>query len=178
MMQREAQAVLQGSPHCPRVCGLVRFTDKDCGCVVQVKVNNLPSDGGRPPRFHGFHIHECGDCTPSRGCDSFPRAGLPFNPTCQPPGRRAGDMPPLLSSCGEAMATFYTGAFCVQDILNRSVAVHMDSNSSCNNPSGSAGQMIACGVICPLNSCECAPPTRPRCEPLCPPKPLWPRRGW
>ena len=65
-----------------------------------------------PPGFHGFHIHTVGRCDPP----GFTTAGGHFNPTGEPHGEHAGDLPSLLvTDDGEATLATVTDRFSIAD---------------------------------------------------------------
>jgi Cu-Zn family superoxide dismutase len=141
--------------------GKVRFREAaDGGLLVRVLATGLT------PGFHGFHVHETGICDPP-----FTSAGGHYNPTGQPHGAHAGDMPPLLAGeDGRARAAFRTTSLTLDGLLDAggdgsAVMIHAGSDNLGNIPSryhsdagtsgpdaetqaaGDGGARAACGVV-------------------------------
>ncbi|MGH2705998.1 MAG: superoxide dismutase family protein [Actinomycetota bacterium] len=133
----------------------------EVGVVVEVH-------GGIDPGFHGFHIHDVGDCTGP----TFVSAGLHFKPGSTDHAAHAGDLPALLVNQGNAaVATFMTDRFEVSDLFGgdgTSIVIHADPDNYANIPdryssneggapptgpdtttltAGDSGDRVACGVI-------------------------------
>lgn len=135
-----AIAHVSGGETLPELRGTVRFFPRCEGTLVVADINGLPdSDTG----FFAFHIHEGGDCCGS----GFPNTGGHYNPEGAAHPRHAGDLPPLLSDNGKAYSQVMTGRFRVSDIIGRTVVIHSDPDDFKTQPSGNAGQKIACGII-------------------------------
>ena len=145
-----AVASLSGGKDYPDIRGLVKFYASPHresamygGAIVEAEIFNLPApESGGDSGFFGFHIHENGDCS-----DNFSHAGSHFNPSGRPHPYHAGDLPPLLSSHGYAWTAFYDDRIQIEDISGRSVIIHRNADDFTSQPSGNAGEMIACGVI-------------------------------
>ena len=133
----QATAQLAGSLQYPRLRGLVRFYEGPDFVLIAVSVHGLP-DG-----FYGFHIHEGDGC----GGDQFSDSKGHFAPQGGAHPDHAGDLPPLLACGGEALALVRTCRFRLCQILGRTVIVHRDPDDFHSQPSGNAGEKIACGVI-------------------------------
>ena len=130
-----AVAEIQGSAR-----GTVKFYPQSNGTLVVADISGLPeSETG----FFAFHIHEGGDC----GGKGFSNTGNHYNPENVPHPRHAGDLPPLLSNRGRASMAVVTGRFRVQDVIGRTVVIHSHPDDFHTQPSGGAGEKIACGVI-------------------------------
>lgn len=111
--------------------------------------------GLQPGTFHGFHIHENGDCSAADASS----AGGHFNPTGMPHGRNdtpthhAGDMDNIIANeQGVAQVDVHLDGVTLggggpRDILGRALIVHADPDDYTSQPSGSAGARVACGVI-------------------------------
>jgi Cu-Zn family superoxide dismutase len=130
--------------------GKAMLMDTPSGLLIQLDV------AGLPPGEHGFHIHERGVCDAKEG---FKTAGEHFTPRKEPhgffdkKGRHAGDMPnQIVSQDGRLQA----------DVLNREVVlnsaslhdkdgsaliVHAKPDDYVTQPSGGAGDRIACAVV-------------------------------
>ncbi len=149
-----AVASLRAAPVAPGVRGTVEFMSVPGGTLVTVRVTGLPryqpgtaiSDPVGP---HGFHIHEFGNCAVGDPDNPFLAAGGHWNPDGQPHGNHAGDFPVLFSHApgGTAMARFFTSRFRVDDVIGRSVIVHLHPDDYRTQPAGRSGLRIACGVI-------------------------------
>jgi superoxide dismutase, Cu-Zn family len=117
------------------------------------------------PEFHGFHVHEIGECVPP-----FTSAGGHFSPGDVPHGKHAGDMPSLLvNEDGTAELEFETDRFSISDLFDASgsaVIVHAGRDNFANIPTryhshtegtlgpdsatlatGDSGARVACGVV-------------------------------
>ena len=133
----QAVAQLESGPDYPRLRGLVRFYEGPDFVLVVPWVQGLP-DG-----FYAFHIHEGTDCGGAQFADSKGH----FDPLGRPHPDHAGDLPPLLSCGGEALALTRTCRFRLCQVLGRTVIVHKNPDDFHTQPSGNAGEKIACGVI-------------------------------
>lgn len=109
--------------------------------MVIADIQGLPESA---TGFLGFHIHEGGSCAE----EGFPETKGHFNPTEASHPDHAGDLPPLLACQGRAYLAVMTNRFCVEDVIGRTVVLHSDPDDFKTQPSGNAGQKIACGVIC------------------------------
>ncbi len=135
-----AVAHIKGGDAYPGLTGTVRFYPRCGGTLVVADIAGLPdTDTG----FFAFHIHEGGDC---RGA-GFPDTGAHYNPTAAEHPRHAGDLPPLLSDRGRAYCQVLTGRFRVSDVIGKTVVIHAAPDDFKTQPSGNAGEKIACGVI-------------------------------
>ena len=135
-----AVARLSGGTEAPLVRGTVRFYQRPDGVLVVAQVSGLPAS---PSGFHGFHIHEGVSC----GGEQFANSGSHFNPTNTSHPMHAGDLPPLYSCNGRAYLAVMTDRFSIADILGRTVIIHSDPDDFHTQPSGNAGNKIACGII-------------------------------
>lgn len=143
----QAEAVIQGSAKYPHIKGRVKFYQADGGVLVAAEVMGLPVGISMcdTPVF-GFHIHE-GDCCCGNEEDPFARAGMHYNPQgCSHP-YHAGDLPPLFGNCGYALQIFFTTRFCVREIVGKTMIIHSKPDDFSTQPSGNAGEKIACGII-------------------------------
>ncbi|MBR1810937.1 MAG: superoxide dismutase family protein [Clostridia bacterium] len=137
----DAVAHVKGGEDAPRLSGEIQFIQKRDGVLVVARVSGLPRSNRSG--FFGFHIHEGKSC---RGED-FSATGDHYNPAERRHPKHAGDLPPLLSCGGDAYMAVMTNRFCVRDIIGRTVVIHSDSDDFHTQPSGDAGEKIACGVI-------------------------------
>lgn len=132
-----AEAYITGGKDAPRIHGKAEFFPSPYGTIVSVHVTGLPKNG-----FFAFHIHEGGDCG-----NDFADTGAHFDLTDSPHPNHSGDLPPLLSCEGYASMTVFTDRFRVPDIIGRTVIIHSNPDDFHTQPSGNAGEKIACGVI-------------------------------
>lgn len=147
-----ASAVIRGGPLAPNIYGRVIFMDVPGGTQVYVDVYGLPeykpAEGENLPIGpHGFHIHQYGNCTVGDPENPFQAAGDHWNPTNQPHGNHAGDLPVLFSNHGRAFMCFFTDKFKVADVVGKSVIIHQNPDDYRTQPAGASGKRLACGVI-------------------------------
>ena len=144
----DAAAVLQGAPRGRQIEGTVSFYQTPQGVLVTAAVRGLPVTrmACAQPIF-ALHVHEGTACT-GTAADPFANAGMHFNPQGCPHPYHAGDLPPLFSDrTGFAWMAVLTDRFTVADVLGRTVIVHARPDDFTTQPSGNAGDKIACGVI-------------------------------
>jgi Cu-Zn family superoxide dismutase len=119
---------------------------------VRAKVHDLP------PGFHGFHVHEVGQCEPP-----FTSAGGHLHLEDTFHSEHSGDMPVLLvNSDGTGEVSFETDWFALRDLFDEdgsAIMVHALPDNYANIPerygevdqetleTGDSGERIACGVI-------------------------------
>lgn len=139
-----AQAEIAGGKDYPQIGGYVNFYPTPYGgVIVEAEVFGLPDMSSTDASaFYAFHVHEYGDCS-----DDFSKTGGHYNPENMPHPKHAGDMPPLLSNQGYAWLTFYDRRFELADVIGKSVIIHQNPDDFTTQPSGNAGEKIACGVI-------------------------------
>ncbi|MGM9661649.1 MAG: superoxide dismutase family protein [Oscillospiraceae bacterium] len=143
----QAEAQLHGSDKHPALRGTVRFYQTEAGVLVAAAVEGLPESGAAcPSDIFAFHIHSGGRCA-GNAQDPFADALTHYDPGhCPHPGH-AGDMPPLFGSGGRALQLFMTDRFTVEEVVGKTVIVHAKPDDFTTQPSGAAGEKIACGVI-------------------------------
>jgi superoxide dismutase, Cu-Zn family len=108
-----------------------------------------------PSGTHAMHLHTTGSCTPT-----FEAAGGHFNPTGarhgyrNPEGPHAGDLPNIhLQANGTLRVEVYarglrlTGDGGLLDDDGAALVIHQFADDYATDPSGAAGDRIACGVI-------------------------------
>ena len=130
-----------------QVKGFVKFTQKKNSVMVWAHVEGLT------PGKHGFHIHECGDCSAPDGSSAKGH----FNPGKNHHGgpgakdRHAGDLGNLnANSKGVAeyerrdKTIHLTGE---DSIIGKAVIIHEKVDDYKTQPTGNSGARIACGVI-------------------------------
>lgn len=130
--------------------GTATLRQTEAGVVIRADVERLP------PGEHAFHIHEKGRCNPE---DGFKSAGGHYAPNDNPhgfPGRsahHAGDMPnQTVSSNGELRVEVLNPHVAISrasllDEDGSALIVHAKPDDYRSQPSGAAGDRIACAVI-------------------------------
>jgi Cu-Zn family superoxide dismutase len=130
--------------------GIVEFTQTPNGVWVRAALNGLPQG------THGFHIHETGECEPP-----FESAGGHYNPHgsehgfLTEGGPHAGDLPNLnVPESGKVTFEAFSSALSISggeaelfDDDGSAVIVHAGADDYSSQPSGEAGDRIACGVL-------------------------------
>lgn len=139
-IHRTATAHIQGGEDYPDISGDVSFHQRDGVVWVIAYVAGLPQNESG---FFALHIHEGKSC---RG-NGFPQTGSHYNPDQAPHPMHAGDLPPLLSCDGKAYMAVMTNRFSIDDIMDRTVVIHSKADDFKSQPSGDAGEKIACGII-------------------------------
>lgn len=145
--QADGIACITGSDKYPYIKGRVLFYQL-CDCViVRAEIDGLPvNDSPCYEPVFAFHIHEGTECS-GDSSDAFANAKEHFNPNNCPHPYHAGDMPPLFGVNGRAFLAFATDRFCVDEVYGRAVIIHRMSDDFHTQPSGNAGEKIACGII-------------------------------
>ncbi|MDO4862911.1 MAG: superoxide dismutase family protein [Ruminococcus sp.] len=148
--QPQAAAVVTGSSKYPDISGTVRFYAMNGGTLVYADVSGLPYAGNRcSQEVFGFHIHDGESCT-GNASDPFADAGSHLGAdSCAHPFHM-GDMPPLFGSDGRALSVFLTNRFTPEDVIGKAVIIHGSPDDFTTQPSGNAGEKIACGIIRPV----------------------------
>lgn len=145
----DAVAFIKGSRKYPDIEGRALFYEGRGGVVVSTEVTGLPRGSGRCDKpIFAYHIHSGGECSGNNE-DQFANVGSHFNPNNCPHPYHAGDMPPLISADGKAFSVFLTDRFTVNEVLGKTVIIHISPDDFMTEPSGNAGEKIACGVITP-----------------------------
>lgn len=150
----QAVACVRGSSTYPTISGCVYFYQMDCGVLVAAQVVGLPqSTAERPHRMFGFHIHSGSQCS---GTEANPFADTlsHYNPNGVSHPNHAGDLPPLFGNDGYAFQVFFTNRFSVREILDKTVVIHSGPDDFTSQPTGNAGEKIACGCIEAFNRYE------------------------
>ncbi len=132
--------------------GSAILTQTPGGILIDVDI------AGLPPGERGFHLHETGRCD---AADGFKSAGSHFSPQKRQHGHHvkggphAGDMPnQFVASDGRLRAhvlnsrvTLASGANTLLDKDGSALVVHAKPDDYRSQPSGDAGDRIACAVI-------------------------------
>ena len=129
--------------------GTVTLTQGPNGVLVSADARGLA------PGFHGFHIHETGDCTPD-----FSAAGGHFNPEeighgfMEAEGWHEGDMPNIYAGMdGIARADYFSTAVTLAEGADTSIfdddgsAIIIHEKPDTYGADPGAGSRVACGVI-------------------------------
>ncbi len=133
--------------------GTIALSETKAGVLFNIDLKGLNPDGE-----HAIHIHEKGKCTP---LSTFKDAGGHYNPMDNkhgmkhPEGQHAGDMPNLKpDSAGIIQVAFVnlhvtldSGKSGVLDEDGSAIIIHAGADDHVSQPSGAAGNRIACGVI-------------------------------
>lgn len=110
---------------------------------------------GMTPGAHGFHLHTVGRCE----APGFTTAGGHLNPDGRkhgsqaPGGAHLGDLPNLqVNANGSATATEAIGGgeaamAAIFDADGTAVIIHAAADDYVTDPSGNAGDRVACGVL-------------------------------
>lgn len=107
---------------------------------MEAEISGLPQTEAN---FFAFHIHQGDNC---KG-EGFSGSGGHYNPDKTDHPEHSGDLPPLLSSKGRAYMAVRTDRFRWQEIIGRTVIIHKAPDDFHTQPSGNAGEKIACGII-------------------------------
>lgn len=138
-----AVAVICGSNKYSDIKGKVVFYQLFDSVMVCAEIEGLPK---RSNPFFAFHIHEGTRCSGNQS-DPFADAGSHYDPNSRPHPCHAGDMPPLFSAKGKAILIFLTDKFRVTEIFGKAVIIHSMPDNFTTQPSGNAGEKIACGIV-------------------------------
>ncbi|MDR7124271.1 superoxide dismutase family protein [Pseudotabrizicola sp. 4114] len=130
--------------------GKAHLTGTPSGVLIGVEVNGLP-----PARWVAFHVHETGSCDHTGQHES---AGGHFNPSnvehgfLSETGPHAGDMQNIwVDDAGTARAEVFNPFVLLAEgensILGRALMIHAEPDDHKTQPSGAAGERLACAVI-------------------------------
>lgn len=120
------------------------------GVLIELEATGLP-----PSTWVAFHVHETGQCDHATGHES---AGGHFNPGSKEHGYQsangphAGDMPnQYVGADGAVRAQVFSHSVTLDEgdtgIVGRALMIHAKADDYKSQPSGDAGERIACGVI-------------------------------
>ena len=139
-----AIAWVRGDALAPALSGIVKFYRTPfAGVLIEAEFFNLPNRSvPGATAFYAFHIHSAGQCT-----DSFASAGEHYNPTGSMHSFHAGDMLPLLGNEGYGWMAFYDKRFTVDEIIGRTVILHLQADDFSSQPAGNSGARMGCGMI-------------------------------
>ena len=130
--------------------GRAMLTAGKNGVLIEMELTDLP-----PGKWVALHVHETGRCDPAGGHES---AGGHFNPTkaehgfLAANGPHAGDMPnQYVGQDGVLRAQVFNSMVKLDDsttgIRGRALMIHARSDDNRSQPSGDAGERLACAVI-------------------------------
>lgn len=122
--------------------------NSNCGALARI-LNRQPDALAKQTcknLIFAFHIHSGANCSGNEA-DEFANVNGHFNPQNTPHPCHAGDMPPLFDAGGRAFSAFLTDRFTLPEIIGRTVIIHNMPDDFTSQPSGNAGEKIACGVI-------------------------------
>ncbi|MCI1960264.1 MAG: superoxide dismutase family protein [Clostridia bacterium] len=146
----DARAIVNGSQDYPDIQGEVSFYQTDSGTIVMAEIEGLPDENQLCSfNIYGFHIHRGGSCTGNAN-DPFADVGEHYNTNGCPHPAHAGDLPPLFGNEGYAFMIFLTDRFTVNEVIGRSVIIHIAPDNFTDQTTGGARSKIACGEIQPL----------------------------
>lgn len=132
-----------------KVSGVLKIEPIENGIFISGKIMGLA------PGFHGFHVHEKGDCS----AEDASSAGGHFTIDHEVHGSahsehsHLGDLGNIVANAdGIAEIHLKSERLCLDpkkpcNILNRSLVVHADPDDLKSQPSGNSGKRVACGVI-------------------------------
>ena len=141
-----AKAEIKGSSKYKDIKGTVYFGESKKGVIITVKITGLPTVDKGEGRFFAFHIHSGALCTGDKE-DEFKNAKSHYNPKNFQHPFHAGDLPPLIEAGGEAYMKVLVNKFKINDIIGKTVIIHDKPDDFKTQPSGDAGNKIACGEI-------------------------------
>jgi Cu-Zn family superoxide dismutase len=130
--------------------GTAGLTQTNDGVLIQIEIEGLPANS-----WVAFHVHEADTCDTG---DGFKSAGGHFNPGgtdhgfLVENGPHAGDMPnQRVDADGTLRADVLNGNVTLSDgdtsIQGRTLMIHAGEDDYRSQPSGDAGDRIACAVI-------------------------------
>lgn len=125
------------------IYGTVCFYPFQNGTIMVYEINGLPK--GEKGIF-GFHIHE-GDTCLNDTAVPYEKTKGHFNPTNHEHPYHLGDLPPLFATRGKAWSIVYIDKFKPEQIIGRTMIVHVNPDDFHTQPSGNSGEKIACGEI-------------------------------
>lgn len=146
----DATAMIRGSEKYPLLKGVAQLYQQPHGVLVVVEVMGLPTTMNKcKGGIHAVHIHEGGNCSGNE-TDPFADVGMHYNPDQCPHPFHADDLPPIFENEGYGLSVFYTNRFMVNEVIGKTIIVHENIDDFRTQPSGNAGEKIACGEISPV----------------------------
>ena len=147
-----AAAALQAAPG-SNASATVTFTPVAGGVRIVADVQGVPA--GK----HGLHLHETGECTHATDAAGkhFSSAGGHFNPAgaphaCPPTDpRHAGDFGNIeVAADGSGHLDLTSNAISLagaNSVVGKAVILHAGADDCTTQPTGNAGDRLACGVV-------------------------------
>lgn len=135
-------AIVSGAPEYPALRGTVNFFEAPGGCVVLTELFGLPSDKG----VYAMHIHSGAVCS-GNSEDPFAKTGSHLDLTMEEHPYHTGDLPSVFSNGSYSWSAVYTNRFTPKVVEGHTVVIHSMPDDYRTQPSGNAGQKIACGEI-------------------------------
>ncbi|WP_343101061.1 superoxide dismutase family protein [Romboutsia sp. MSSM.1001216sp_RTP31141st1_G3_RTP31141_220114] len=142
-----AYAQINGGPLASCIKGIVYLYQLEEGVYVKAYITGIPSINNQTSSFHGFHIHEVGDCSIEDKNNPFTSAKSHYNSTNTEHPMHAGDLPPILSANGIGILSVFTNRFTVDEVIGKSFILHEGYDDFTSQPAGNSGKRWACGVI-------------------------------
>lgn len=137
----QAVSIISGSENYSSIKGIVKFYKVTNGTVIISEISGLPHNG-----FFAMHIHNGKACT-GNSEEYFADAGTHLNFTDEKHPFHTGDLPALLSNAGYAWSAIYSNRFIPSQIIGFPIIIHKNPDDFVTQPSGNAGEKIACGII-------------------------------
>lgn len=128
-----AAAQICGCEKYPSICGTLMLYSSQAGIFAVVSVDGIPDEFGCG-NILAMHIHD-------------PETGAHYNPANTAHPYHAGDMPPIFVEHNSGWSAFLTERFDVREVMGKEIVLHRRRDDFTTQPSGDAGEKIACGKI-------------------------------
>ncbi len=127
---------IKGTEKYPGLHGTVSFSRMKKGVLITAEIFGLPYSA-EGFDIYAFHIHDgvCGG------------EGGHYNPGKMLHPYHAGDLPPLFGNSGYAYMSVFTERLSMEELAGKSIVIHRNPDDFTTQPSGNAGEKIACGNI-------------------------------
>ena len=139
---------LQGAATDTDFTGRVEVTPEGAGVRIVADVTGVDTDG-----LHGIHVHENGLCDhEGEGGKHFTSAGGHFNPAgaehaCPPTDpRHAGDLGNIQVTGGIGHLELSVTNLTADELNGKALILHAGEDDCKTQPTGNAGDRLACGV--------------------------------
>lgn len=142
----DATATISGSISYPNIRAKVKFYKVKEGVLVCTEAIGLPYNNDNPFSILAYHIHKGTSCS-GNDADPFSDALGHYNPHNMEHPYHAGDLPPLFANYGYAFSIVLTARFTIDEIIGRAMIIHRNVDDFTTDPSGNAGEKIACGIV-------------------------------
>ena len=137
-----AIAKIKGSNKYPDINGFVSLYSVCDGTLLVIEITGLPNDNN----FFAVHIHNGMSCTGNE-TDPFADAGSHLNFENEIHPNHTGDLPVILNNNGYSWSAVFTQKFKPCEVKGYPVIIHSRPDDYRSQPSGDAGEKIACGII-------------------------------